>query len=77
MAETMKAWVFDEIHTPLRLAEVPKPTAAPGKVVIKVKASGLCHSDVGYMEGVIPLGPEKPFILGHEIAGSSQRSERV
>ncbi|MGO1544074.1 MAG: zinc-binding dehydrogenase [Gulosibacter sp.] len=69
MANTMKAWVLDDAHKPLRLDEVPVPTAAPGKVVIKVKASGLCHSDVGYMEGVIPFEVEPPIILGHEVAG--------
>ncbi|MDJ1371861.1 zinc-binding dehydrogenase [Gulosibacter molinativorax] len=69
MAETMKAWVLDDAHQPLRLEERPVPTAGPGQVVIKVKASGLCHSDVGYMEGVIPFMTDLPVVLGHEVAG--------
>ncbi|MBT2523353.1 zinc-binding dehydrogenase [Arthrobacter sp. ISL-28] len=65
----MKAWLLDEVHGSLRKAEVPVPKAGPGQVVVKVKASGLCHSDVGYIEGVIPLAIPLPVILGHEASG--------
>ncbi|WP_431278345.1 alcohol dehydrogenase catalytic domain-containing protein [Leifsonia poae] len=65
----MKAWVLDEVHGSLRKADVAKPTPGAGQVLVKVKASGLCHSDVGYMEGVIPLAIPLPVILGHEASG--------
>lgn len=65
----MKAWVLDEVHGSLREADVPTPTPGPGQVLVKVKASGLCHSDVGYMEGVIPITIPLPVILGHEASG--------
>lgn len=66
----MKAWVLDEVHGPLREAELPRPTPGPGQVLVKVKASGLCHSDVGYMEGVIPIRIPFPAVLGHEASGT-------
>ncbi|MGW8482642.1 alcohol dehydrogenase catalytic domain-containing protein [Microbacterium sp. NPDC055903] len=65
----MKAWVLDEVHGSLRQADVPTPTPGPGQVLVKVKASGLCHSDVGYIEGVIPFTVPLPVILGHEASG--------
>lgn len=65
----MRAWVLDEVHGSLRRDDVPVPIPGPGEVLVKVKASGLCHSDVGYIEGVIPFAVPLPIILGHEAAG--------
>lgn len=65
----MKAWVLDEVHGSLRAADVPRPVPGEGQVLVQVKASGLCHSDVGYMEGVIPIQIPFPAILGHEASG--------
>src|SRR5699024_1330256 len=61
---------MDQINTDLRLEEERvKPTPGPGEVLIKVIAAGLCHSDVGYMEGVIPIIADLPLVLGHEVSG--------
>ncbi|WOF22835.1 zinc-binding dehydrogenase [Microbacterium betulae] len=68
----MKAWQFTKTHEPLVLAEVDEPTAAPGEVVVDIKAAGLCHSDVGLLEDEsFPLAPgaQVPLTLGHEVAG--------
>ena len=67
----MKAWLFTGAHEPLQLVEREIPRAGPGEVVIEVHGSGLCHSDVGRMDGTLtPFMPKKPpIILGHEIAG--------
>lgn len=70
LAEMMKAWVMDEVHGELRRAEVPVPTPGPGQVLVKVRGTGLCHSDVGFLEGVIPMMADLPLILGHEAAGT-------
>lgn len=66
----MHAWVLDEVHGQLREADVPIPVPGAGQVVVRVRASGLCHSDVGYMEGVIPFTIPLPVILGHEASGT-------
>lgn len=66
----MKAWQFTEVGVPLKRVELPDPVAGPGQIVIDVKASGLCHSDVGFMDGTITsLLKHTPIVLGHEIAG--------
>lgn len=67
----MKGWKFTKTHVPIELIEKPDPVAAPGEVVIDVKASGLCHSDVGAMEdeGWMHIITAAPLIFGHECAG--------
>lgn len=67
----MKAWLFTDAHQPLELVEREKPRPGAGEVLIEVRGSGLCHSDVGCLEGVLlPHMPKQPpIILGHEVAG--------
>lgn len=67
----MRAWQFTGVGEPLKLVEVADPIAGEGEIVIKVRASGLCHSDVGFMDGTLTaLLGHVPIILGHEIAGT-------
>jgi D-arabinose 1-dehydrogenase-like Zn-dependent alcohol dehydrogenase len=66
----MRAWQYTQDGAPLVLTEVEDPTAGPGEVVIAITASGLCHSDVGFVDGTIShLLPFAPITLGHEIVG--------
>lgn len=65
----MKAWVLNEIGEPLQQTEVTTPTVGHGEVLIKVRAAGLCHSDVAYMAGHFPITMPAPVILGHELSG--------
>jgi alcohol dehydrogenase, propanol-preferring len=66
----MKAWLFTGAHRPLELIERADPHPGSGEVLLEVRASGLCHSDVGRMDGTLtPYMPKPPpIILGHEIA---------
>ncbi|MGL3151276.1 zinc-binding dehydrogenase [Microbacterium sp. A82] len=66
----MKAWRITAAHQPLELTEVPDPVAGRHEVVIDVIAAGICHTDVGYLDGTLTgiLG-FLPITLGHEIAG--------
>jgi D-arabinose 1-dehydrogenase-like Zn-dependent alcohol dehydrogenase len=66
----MKAWHFTAPNQPLALVEIPEPVPAAGEVVIDVKGVGICHSDVGFMDGslISVMGPT-PVVLGHEISG--------
>jgi len=66
----MRAWQFTEVNRPLKLVELPDPIAGEGELVIDVKAAGLCHSDVSFIDGTITsLLGHLPIVLGHEIAG--------
>lgn len=65
-----KAWVFHGVGRPLELTELPVPTAQEGEVVVEVKAAGLCHSDIGIIDGVGQSWiSHLPIVLGHEVAG--------
>jgi len=66
----MKAWLFTGAHKPLELIERPDPVPGPGQVVLDVRGAGLCHSDVGFLDGTLTAMLAKtPMILGHEVAG--------
>ena len=53
----------------IRIADVPTPRAGNGEAVVKVRASGICATDVKILSGAgIPA--ELPAILGHEVAGT-------
>lgn len=53
---------------PVEDAEVPMPQCGPGDVVVRVRAAGICHSDVHYRAGRSRVEP-LPLTLGHEVAG--------
>jgi propanol-preferring alcohol dehydrogenase len=65
----MLAQRLHEVGMPLVAEDVPKPKAGPGECVIRVRAAGICASDLHFMAGEIPTGP-LPQTLGHEIAGT-------
>ena len=69
MAKTMKAAVVRGLGKPLSIEEVPIPTPGRGQVLVKIMASGVCHTDLHAAEGDWPVKPAPPFIPGHEGAG--------
>jgi propanol-preferring alcohol dehydrogenase len=64
----MRAVVVKEYGGMLQVADRPVPRAGPGVVIVAVRASGLCSTDLHLLSGRQPLG-ELPRILGHELAG--------
>ncbi len=69
MAQTMKAAVVREFGKPLSIEQVPVPAPGPGEVLVRIKASGVCHTDLHAADGDWPVKPKLPFIPGHEGAG--------
>ena len=66
----MKAAILCEFGKPLRLVELPLPVPGPGEILIKLEASGVCHSDVHIWKGETrPSVAPDPFVLGHEGVG--------
>jgi alcohol dehydrogenase, propanol-preferring len=66
----MKAWQYMADNAPIALNDVEEPMAGAGDVVLEVKAAGICHSDVTYLDGTISsLLAFSPITLGHEVAG--------
>ncbi len=69
MSQEMKAAVVRAFGAPLDISAVPRPKATPGKIVVKIEASGVCHTDLHAACGDWPVKPNPPFIPGHEGVG--------
>lgn len=69
MGSTMKAAIVTAFNQPLEIQEVPIPKVSAGKVLVKVIATGVCHTDLHAMRGDWPIKPTVPFIPGHEGVG--------
>ncbi len=55
------------VNQPLQIEDVEVDDPGPNEVLIKTGASGVCHSDLHFMEGNYPTAT--PIVLGHESAG--------
>jgi alcohol dehydrogenase len=66
----MKAIIYEDFGSPLKLATVPDPTPNDDGVVIKVMASGICRSDWHGWLGRDPDIKKLPHVPGHELAGT-------
>jgi alcohol dehydrogenase, propanol-preferring len=67
--ETMRAVVVRGFGVPPHVEEVRKPEAGPEEVLVKIEASGLCHTDIHAAHGDWPVKPTLPFTPGHEGVG--------
>ena len=76
----MKSYRVTEFEMPLEMVEVPTPKPSGTEVLLRVKAAGVCHSDLHIWEGGYDLGHGKrmslkdrgiplPLTMGHETAG--------
>lgn len=68
----MKAAVLrapgDAFERPLEIAEIPKPQPGPGQVLLRVRACGVCRTDLHIVEGELPP-LRQPIVPGHQIVG--------
>jgi alcohol dehydrogenase, propanol-preferring len=65
----MRAAVVRAFGQPLIIEERLVPEPGPGQVVVRMEASGLCHTDIHAANGDWPVSPTVPFIPGHEGVG--------
>jgi D-arabinose 1-dehydrogenase-like Zn-dependent alcohol dehydrogenase len=65
----MRAALIREFGAPLETAEVAAPEPRPGEVLVRVRAAGICATDVKLAAGQTPPPPPLPHIPGHEVAG--------
>jgi propanol-preferring alcohol dehydrogenase len=69
----MKAAILHDFAQPLSLEDVPTPTPDAGELLVKIAASGVCHSDLHIASGeweMLKRAAKFPLILGHEITGT-------
>ncbi|WP_244904275.1 alcohol dehydrogenase AdhP [Pedobacter xixiisoli] len=65
----MKAAVVREFGKPLQIEEVEVKRPGKNQILVKVIASGVCHTDLHAVEGDWPVKPKMPLIPGHEGVG--------
>jgi propanol-preferring alcohol dehydrogenase len=65
----MKAMVLEAIRTPLRPAALPDPTPGPGQILLRVRACGICRTDLHVVDGELPE-PKLPLVPGHQIVAT-------
>jgi len=70
MARMMKAAVVRQLGAPLTIEQVPVPEPGPGQVLVRIIATGVCHTDLHAAHGDWPVKPQPPFIPGHEGVGT-------
>lgn len=65
----MKAAVVTSFTEPLQICDIEIPTPGSGQLLVRIEASGLCHTDIHAARGDWPVKPQPPFIPGHEGVG--------
>ena len=69
LPKKMKAAVVREFGKPLAIEEAEVKRPGRGQILVKVQASGVCHTDLHAVEGDWPVKPKLPLIPGHEGIG--------
>ena len=64
----MRAMRLHRARSPLVLDEIPVPAPAPGELLIRVTACGVCRTDLHIVDGDLPAH-RLPLVPGHEIVG--------
>ncbi|GAB1643044.1 alcohol dehydrogenase catalytic domain-containing protein [Krasilnikovia sp. MM14-A1259] len=67
MTAYVQGLVVRERGVPPAVAQLHLPEVGPGQVRVRVRAAGVCHSDLAMLDGT--LAPPHPLVLGHEAAG--------
>ena len=65
---TMRAAVLERPGEPLQLRKLPLATPGAGQVLLRVRACGVCRTDLHIADGEL-TEPKLPLVLGHEIVG--------
>jgi alcohol dehydrogenase, propanol-preferring len=69
MAQMMKAAVVRDFAKPLVIEDVPIPVPGLDQILVRIGATGVCHTDLHAARGDWPVRPNPPFIPGHEGVG--------
>src|SRR5437868_5502007 len=68
--------VLDAPGSRLRAAELERPEPAPGQVLLRVGACGVCRTDLHVVDGELPR-PKLPLVVGHQIVGETAEGRRL
>lgn len=70
---TMRAAIVEKFGDELRVGTAQIPEPGPGQALVKVIASGVCHTDLHAAHGDWPVKPKLPLIPGHEGVGTVEK----
>ena len=62
--------------SPLVLADVDRPVAGPGQLLLRVRACGVCRTDLHVVDGELTR-PKLPLVPGHQIVGMAEDGRRL
>ncbi|MBO3752704.1 zinc-dependent alcohol dehydrogenase [Streptosporangiaceae bacterium NEAU-GS5] len=65
----MRTAIVTAFDRPLEIRDLPIPAPGPDQVLVRIEASGLCHTDIHAAHGDWPVKPALPFTPGHEGVG--------
>ena len=65
----MRASIVTGFTEPLEIRDVAVPRPDTGQILVRIEASGLCHTDIHAARGDWPVRPRLPFTPGHEGVG--------
>ncbi|HEY6661729.1 MAG TPA: zinc-dependent alcohol dehydrogenase [Sphingomicrobium sp.] len=69
MGDTMRAAVAHAFGEPLTIDQLPVPEPGPGEIVVRLAATGVCHTDLHAVRGDWAVKPALPLVPGHEGTG--------
>lgn len=64
----MRAVIFEGVGTPLALRQLPVPAPAADQLLIRVRACGICRTDLHIIDGELEQ-PSLPLVPGHQVVG--------
>jgi propanol-preferring alcohol dehydrogenase len=62
----MRAMILEQVGEPLRAVDLAKPSPAPGELLLRVHACGICRTDLHLLDGEVEV-EARPRVLGHQI----------
>jgi propanol-preferring alcohol dehydrogenase len=72
----MRAMVLDAPGRALAERELPDPEPGSGRIVVRVRACGVCRTDLHVVDGELP-DPKLPLVPGHQVVGETEEGRRV
>jgi propanol-preferring alcohol dehydrogenase len=72
----MRAMVLEAVGHALAERELPEPAPRPGQVLLRVRACGVCRTDLHVADGELP-DPKLPLVPGHQVVGESSDGRRL
>ncbi len=70
---TMRTAVLREVGKPLDITEIPTPEPGPGQLLVRVRACGICRTDLHIVDGEL-ASPRLPLVPGHQVVGTVERT---